>query len=177
MNKIAFYDDEIKTLYCSEGMTMRQISEVLNISVGKVYNRLKYMEIPSRSQGDYEPTAKVLESARRQGLKHKGKRLSEETKEKISKSHFKGGVGAKKQRGDGYVAIYFPEHPKANKEGLIMEHRLVMECYLGRWLDDDECVHHINHKRNDNRLCNLRLMTKSEHMSMHMRERYSKSEN
>lgn len=99
MNKIAFYDDEIKTLYCSEGMTMRQISEILNISVGKVYNRLKYMEIPSRSQGDYEPTAKVLESARRQGLKHKGKRLSEETKEKISKSHFKGGSRSKETKG------------------------------------------------------------------------------
>jgi hypothetical protein len=177
LHNVAFYDDEIKTLYCVEGLTMKQVSEVLNIAVGKVYNRLKYMGIPSRSQGDYEPTAKARECGRKQGLKMKGRKVSEETKAKISYSHFKGGIGAKKQRGDGYIAIYFPEHPKANKEGLIMEHRLVMECYLGRWLDDDECVHHINHKRDDNRLCNLRLMTKSEHMSMHMRERYSKSEN
>lgn len=41
-------------------------------------------------------------------------------------------------------------------------------------IGEDECVHHINHKRDDNRLCNLRLMTKSEHMSMHMKERFKK---
>lgn len=31
----------------------------------------------------------------------------------------------------------------------------------------------INHIRDDNRIDNLRFMTKSDHMSMHMKERYS----
>ena len=171
---VAYFDEAIKKLYCTEHMTMKQVSETLHIAVGKVYNRLKFMGVKSRSQGDYEPTAKMVEHARKQGLKRKGTKLSEETKKKISESHFKGGIGSKKRRSDGYIYVYFPEHPKSTKEGMIMEHILVMECYIGRWLKEDECVHHINHKRYDNRICNLRLMTKSEHKSMHMRERYNK---
>ena len=40
--------------------------------------------------------------------------------------------------------------------------------------NDDEVVHHINHKRNDNRIENLQLMTFKEHASLHMRERWEK---
>lgn len=177
MRDPSLYDSKIKTLYCIEGMTMKQVADSLKIAVGKVYNRLKHMGVKSRSQGDYEPTVKVRESGKRQGLKMKGRKHSAKTKEKMSEAKFRGGVGAKKKRDDGYICIYFPEHPKADKEGLILEHRLVMECYIGRWLSDDECVHHINHKRDDNRLCNLKLMTKREHMSMHMRERNANRKN
>lgn len=54
-----------------------------------------------------------------------------------------------------------------------MEHILVAESVLGRWIAEDEIVHHINHKRDDNRKDNLKVMTKHEHMSMHMKERWS----
>ena len=53
-----------------------------------------------------------------------------------------------------------------------MKHILVVEKAIGRHLNDNECVHHINHVRDDNRIENLRLMTVSEHMSMHMKERH-----
>lgn len=46
-----------------------------------------------------------------------------------------------------------------------------MECYIGRWLKEKEVVHHINHKRDDNRIENLQLMTTSEHARLHMLER------
>lgn len=153
---------------------MNKIADILGIAVGKVFNRLKFMGVKSRKRGDYEPTEKERENARKQGLRAKGRKLSEEVKKKLSESHFRGGIGAKKRRSDGYISVYFPDHPKASKDHMIMEHVLVMECYIGRWLNEDECVHHINHKRDDNRLCNLRLMTKSEHMSMHMKERFKK---
>lgn len=83
----------------------------------------------------------------------------------------KKGIGHKKIRQDGYIAIYFPDHPKSTKEGYIMEHDLIMECYIGRWLKEKEVVHHINHKRDDNRIENLQLMTTSEHARLHMLER------
>ena len=92
----------------------------------------------------------------------------------ISEKLFKGGVGHKKKRSDGYIAIYFPDHPCSTDEGYIMEHVLVMECAIGRHLKDDEVVHPINHKKDDNRLCNLKLMTFKEHAGLHMRERWQK---
>jgi hypothetical protein len=108
--------------------------------------------------------------------KLKNKIVSEETKEKISIAHTKKGIGHKKKRKDGYIAIYFPDHPKSNKEKYIMEHDLIMECYIGRWLKEDEIVHHINHKRDDNRIENLKLMTKKEHARLHMLERKRKED-
>jgi len=66
--------------------------------------------------------------------------------------------GAKKSR--GYIYRYAPEHPYARQK-YVMEHRLVMEQKLGRYLFPDETVHHINGVRNDNRLENLELWSKS----------------
>lgn len=86
----------------------------------------------------------------------------------------KGGIGHKKTRSDGYTYIYFPDHPKSTKDGYIMEHILVMESVIGRHLDDDEVVHHINGKHADNRKENLQLMKRSEHTAHHMRERKRK---
>jgi hypothetical protein len=49
-----------------------------------------------------------------------------------------------------------------------MEHRLVMEASLGRYLTADEQVHHRNHIRNDNQLKNLELMADvAEHRARH----------
>lgn len=47
------------------------------------------------------------------------------------------------------------------------EHRVVMENYLGRKLNGDEVIHHINEIKTDNRIENLVLMKKSEHTRLH----------
>lgn len=52
-------------------------------------------------------------------------------------------------------------------KGWMLVHRLVMEEHLGRPLQQDEIVHHINHNKLDNRLENLQLMTHSEHSRYH----------
>ena len=111
----------------------------------------------------------------------KGRTISEEGKQRISEANacnYNGlnGYGHTKAHNKGYVLVYVPKHPNAHVDGYVMFHTVLMERAIGRYLTEDEVVHHINHNRKDNRLENLMLMDKKEHMAMHMRERHAKEE-
>lgn len=65
----------------------------------------------------------------------------------------------------GYVYIYMPDHPYATGNKVVLEHRLVMEQILGRYLLPGEVVHHRNGDRMDNRPENLEVFaTNAEHL-------------
>ena len=97
------------------------------------------------------------------------------TKDKISKTLTgkycgeKGGgwTGGIRKHTCGYILIYMPEHPNAMNKA-VFEHRLVIEMMLGRYLTNEETVHHINEIKTDNRIKNLYLFpTSSKHTSYH----------
>jgi len=74
----------------------------------------------------------------------------------------------------GYIRILDPKHPLANDRGRVLEHRHIMCKKLGRILKSNEHVHHINGNTLDNRLENLVVVSCSEHMSIHNKEKIMK---
>lgn len=61
----------------------------------------------------------------------------------------------------GYKLLYI----EGNK--YIREHINIMENHLGRKLEKNEVVHHINRDKLDNRIENLQVMTNGEHSTLH----------
>lgn len=105
------------------------------------------------------------------------KTLSLEHRKNISKNNAKYWLGKKrhglnrkpdgrKVHSAGYILIWSPGHPY-QRQNYVFEHRLIMEKNIGRILFPHEIVHHINEIKYDNRIENLKLMTKSSHASHH----------
>ena len=104
--------------------------------------------------GAVKPGNKFINYHNRKGIILKGKEAA----------HWRGGVKIGK---GGYVYIYQPDHPYATCQGYVLEHRLVMEEYLGRYLEPDEISHHCNEITNDNGIENLDLTIRAEHVRIH----------
>jgi len=62
----------------------------------------------------------------------------------------------------GYVVRYEPSNPNSGPNGQVYQHRHVMSEMIGRPLRANENVHHVNGKRDDNRLENLELWSKGQ---------------
>ena len=67
---------------------------------------------------------------------------------------------------DGYWLVIAKDHPNVNHNGYMLEHRLVMEQELGRYLTRQEDVHHLNGIKGDNRPENLAVMKHGEHRQL-----------
>lgn len=184
MKRINIYEllpeSELRELYIEKDMTLQQIADLKGCSAASVFKLNKIYGINPRKGFTQNGRAILVEKQKK--LKRPHRVLSEETKAKMSLSK-KGKLrkpskygGHTKKRNDGYIAVFLPSHPYANKEGYVMEHRLVMEEHIGRYLKKGEEVHHINRKRDDNRIENLALLSTKEHQALHIKERHDKGE-
>jgi hypothetical protein len=88
-----------------------------------------------------------------------GKHHTPETRIILSQKKFKRGWSLTQ----GYIRLY----EKDNKGQLL--HRFIMEKILGRKLQKNEVVHHINQNRSDNRLENLLVLDRGKHVALHKR--------
>lgn len=174
-------DDQLIDMYWNQKMSGVEIAHKIGCSPAAVSMRMKSSGIKTRHATEYPPTDKQIQAWKENGRKLNIHGVSLETRRKIGQANkgrrkrddYEFG-GHEKTRPDGYVKVYVPNHPHATADGYVMKHILIMEKKIGRYLSENEVVHHINHIRNDNRISNLCLMTKSEHASMHMKERHEK---
>ena len=71
--------------------------------------------------------------------------------------------GGKVRHKAGYVMVLTKDHPRSKPNNrYVFEHILVMEESLGRYLLEHENVHHRNGQKDDNRIENLELWSRSQ---------------
>lgn len=74
---------------------------------------------------------------------------------------------------NGYRLVYQPNNPSSIKNGKtwtgwIYEHIFVIEKELKRRLSDNEIVHHLDLDRANNRIENLLVLDRGQHLKLHM---------
>lgn len=115
-----------------------------------------------------------LKRFQNENIWNKGLHWADKIKKKISnskKGKQKGSYNPNWKGGEiyrnGYIKILEHEHPHSNKKGYIKRSILVVEKKLGRYLKDNEIVHHKNGIKTDDRSSNLIVLGDSEHKSYH----------
>ena len=106
-------------------------------------------------------TNKVLEA---NGIKSRFKK-GHETHNKVGCTY-----SIARKGGKAYKLLFNPTHPSATLRGYVREHRLVMEESLGRFLNENEIVHHIDGDTLNNSVENLKVMNGKEHRIHHLKD-------
>lgn len=140
-----------------QNKSLHQVAREIGCSYGAVSNRVRYfnIKVPIRKN--------KLTKERVELLKMYWKKRFPNGRFGKDAARWKGG----RRLCMGYWIIYKPKHPYATKQGYVMEHRLVMENKLGRYLKPEELVHHVNHVKTDNRPENLEIYNRSDHVHNH----------
>lgn len=176
-NKYPLLNDKewIKHIYLVEKMSLVDIAKETGSTPGNVRSVLVSFGVEIRNEKEAlkvkYPNGRYGELASNwQGGKRKATTPNPQYKKRLGElaANWKGGKVAT----SGYIYIYNPDHPNATKAGYVMEHRLVMEKELGRYLERSEIVHHINGDRQDNRVENLQVVSRSKHVSDHFANGY-----
>jgi len=138
--------EDLKKMYLEEKLSCRQIAEKLGIGRGAINYALRDSGIKMRTH-----------VGGRKARWPNGRWGEEAT-------NWKGG---RRPVNENYIHVYKPDHPFATKQGYVMEHRLVMEEKLGRYLKPGEIVHHIDGNGKNNLPENLEVSSRSVHVHNH----------
>ena len=156
------------TKYAQTNKSVLQVARELGVNHKTVRINLKDYGIKikplSQVMRGKKPTEAVLQGRIRSARKAKGR----------MPPNWLGGIA---KATEGYIKQMVKDHPYADANGYVKQHRLVMETKLGRYLLSTEVVHHINGVKDDNRIENLFLTTRSAHNKMHIRtEKWRKTQ-
>jgi len=126
----------LNQLYWDKKYPLKTIGKILNLNSTTVFYWMKKLGIPRR----------------------KGNQMQKGLFGELSQAWKSGRLNK-----NGYIIVYRPNHPFASKSGYILEHRLVIEKHIKRYLTKKEIIHHINGIRTDNRIKNLVITNKNKH--------------
>lgn len=141
-----FDRDELHKLYWQDSKTLREIGEIIHLPKDTVRVLFQHLGLPLRSR--YEANKLI---AQKNSLYRRGVACGKSWK------------GGRIKTSTGYIYMKAEGHPYSNSHGYVLEHRLVMEQKLGRYLLPSERVHHINGIKTDNRPENLMLVSRANH--------------
>ena len=173
---------EMCNLYLNQNFSARQIGTKYNLHHNRVVEILRSCGISTRSKEEQNKFTWKLRKHHNIGLKGKdaywvyGRKKTEEEKKHLSEINMgdknRAWKGGRRVHSGGYVLVYMPEHPCAEM-GCVLEHRFVAEQLVGRPLKTEECVHHKNGIKTDNRIENLEITNMADHARYHMNLRIS----
>lgn len=151
--------DEFTKLFYVDRLPNSAIAAFFNCTVSAIGSFRHRYGLPPRGWAKGHPMLgrkRSAESIEKTRIGSEGKRSKEKN------WNWKGGVH---HTNYGYIAKRIENHPFARR--YILEHRLVMEKHIGRFLEKSEIVHHINGNKLDNRIENLEILTRAEHARLH----------
>lgn len=145
--------------YWDKKLTMQTIADKCDVNRKTIGNWMDRFGIKKRNASENKKL--VYEN---KDIWNKGLTIETDSRIKSRKgSKAPGWKGGRFKTKDGYIQIYKPDHPRANRS-YVYEHMLIIEKEIGRYLWKFEIVHHIDGKRDNNLLENLFLCkNKSEH--------------
>lgn len=160
-------DEKIVELYTK--MKLKDLAELLGISVSSLKSKARKLGVKKYSSSPWSEQEIIF---LRENFPTKGGKWCSERLDRgfhaTHKMAAKLGIEMKhvyeSVSRHGYIV------DTSDRNNKILKHRKVMEEHLGRKLTSDEIIHHINGDKLDNRIENLEITTRSEHIKMHIKE-------
>lgn len=147
----------MRGLLFDDNKTLSEIGRKYSVSGCTVKNNLS--KIVDKDELDKQINSVLLASKSGSKNPNAGKKLEREKFAYLRAAFYENSAG--------YIMIRSPYHPYSDVRGYVMEHRLVMEKYLRRFLLPDEIVHHRDSDKKNNTIENLEVMHQKVHALEH----------